>query len=60
MKAENLTRIISELSPEEQSAVWEFIAFLKEQHGQQPAITFQTSLDEFINARPDLLRRLAE
>ena len=60
VKAESLTQIISELSAEEQTAVREFIAFLKEQHSQQPSVTFQAALDEFINAHPDLLRRLAE
>jgi hypothetical protein len=60
MKAESLTQIISELSPAEQSAVREFIAFLKDQHSHQPTVTFQAALDEFINAHPDLLRHLAE
>lgn len=60
VEAESLTQIISELSTEEQSAVREFIAFLKEQHRQQPTVAFQTALDEFINAHPELLRRLAE
>ena len=60
MDAESLTQIVSQLTTEEQSAVREFISYLKEQHRQPPTVTFQTALDEFINAHPDLLRRLAE
>ncbi|HET7213534.1 MAG TPA: hypothetical protein VFL79_08100 [Terriglobia bacterium] len=60
MKVESLAQIVSELSPEEQSAVREFIAFLKERQGRQPAITFQVALDEFINDHRELLRRLAQ
>lgn len=66
MKAENLTQIVSELSPEEQAAVKEFIAYLRERSGRQrgsadgSAVSFQSALDEFISAHPDLLRRLAQ
>ncbi len=60
MKAEDLVQIVSELSPTEQSAVREFIAFLKERQSQQPATTFQVALDEFISDHRELLRRLAQ
>jgi hypothetical protein len=60
MKVESLARIVSDLSPEEQSAVREFIAFLKKRQSQQPATTFQKALDEFISDHHELLRRLAQ
>lgn len=60
MKAESLEQIVSELSPEEQSAVREFIAFLKERQSQQPATTFQGAVDEFISDHRELLRLLAQ
>lgn len=60
MEAETLAQIVLELSPEEQSAVKEFIAFLKERQSQQPATTFQAALDEFISDHRELLRRLAQ
>ncbi|HLY63453.1 MAG TPA: hypothetical protein VKV95_22165 [Terriglobia bacterium] len=60
MESENLTQIVSALSPEEQSAVREFIAFLKESKGMQPETAFLAAIDEFIAAHPELLRRLAQ
>ena len=60
MELENLTQLVSQLSPEEQSAVKEFITFLKERHGGQPQTAFQASIDEFIAAHPELLSRLAQ
>ncbi len=60
MKPENLTQLVSELSPEEQSAVREFIIFLKSRHQDQPTISVQAALDEFIRDHSELLRRLAE
>ena len=60
MKAEDLTQLVSELSPAEQSAVREFIAFLKERNGKRPDMSFQAALEEFIVAHPELLRRLAQ
>jgi hypothetical protein len=57
---ENLTQLVSQLSPEEQSAVRAFIAFLKERNGKQPESAFLAAIDEFIAAHPELLRRLAQ
>jgi hypothetical protein len=60
MKTEDLTQIVAELSPEEQTAVREFVAFLKEHQNKKPAVTFSAALDEFINTHHELLRRLAQ
>lgn len=65
MEAEKLAQIVSQLSPEEQAAVKEFIAYLKERGRQRasssrPSASFQSALDEFISAHPELLRRLAQ
>ena len=60
MKAEDLGQLVSQLSPEEQSAVRDFITFLKERNGKLPETSFQAAIDEFIAAHPDLLRRLAQ
>ncbi len=60
MELENLTQLVSQLSPEEQSAVREFITYLKERHGNQPETDFRAAMDEFIAAHPELLRRLAQ
>jgi len=60
MKPEGLSQLVSELSPAEQSAVKEFITFLKERNGKLPKTSFQAAIDEFIAAHPELLRRLAQ
>ena len=60
MMPEDLNELVSELSPAEQSAVRDFIAFLKERNGKSPEISFQAAMEEFIAAHPDLLRRLAQ
>lgn len=60
MSPEDLSQLVSELSPAERSAVKEFITFLKESHGKSPETSFQAAVDEFIAAHPDLLRRLAQ
>ena len=60
MEPEDLTQLVSELSPAEQSAVREFIAFLKERSGRAPEAAFLAAIDEFIAAHPELLRRLAQ
>ncbi len=60
MASEELNQLVSQLSPEEQSAVKDFIAFLKERNGKAPETSFQLAIDEFIAAHPDLLRRLAQ
>jgi len=58
MNPEDLTQLVSDLSPAEQSAVRQFIAFLK--GGKPPEPNFQAAIDEFIAAHPELLRRLAQ
>jgi arsenate reductase-like glutaredoxin family protein len=60
MNAEDLKQLVSELSAAEQSAVKEFITFLKERNGKSPETSFQAAIDEFIAAHPELLRRLAQ
>ena len=58
MSPEDLTQLVSDLSPAEQSAVREFISFLRERNGK--STSFQAAIDEFIAAHPELLRRLAQ
>ncbi len=60
MKQEDLTRLISHLSPAEQSAVREFISFLKDRGRKAPDTPFPAAIEEFISAHPELLRRLSE
>ena len=60
MEPEVLTQLVSQLSAEEQSAVKEFITFLRERRGKQPQTAFLPAIDEFIAAHPELLRRLAQ
>lgn len=66
MKTESVSQMVSELSPQEQAAVREFIVYLKQRHGQPAASTdtsahsFESALDEFISAHSELLRRLAQ
>ena len=60
MEPENLTHLVSQLSPEEQSAVKEFITFLRDRQGKSPSTAFQAAFDEFVAAHPELLRRLAQ
>jgi hypothetical protein len=60
MKPEELSQLVSELSPAEQSAVKDFITFLKERSGKLPQSSFQAAIDEFVAAHPELLHRLAQ
>jgi hypothetical protein len=60
MGPEDLSQLVSELSPAKQYAVKEFITFLKERNGKSPETCFQAAIEEFIAAHPELLRRLAE
>jgi hypothetical protein len=60
MKPEDLSQLVSELSPAEQSAVKEFVTFVKERNGELPQTSFQAAIDEFIATHPELLRRLAQ
>jgi hypothetical protein len=58
--ASDLANLVSELSAEEQSAVREYIEFLRERKTKLPQTPFSAALDEFIAAHPELLRRLAQ
>jgi hypothetical protein len=60
MRSVDLSQLVSELSPAEQSAVIEFITFLKERNGKSPETSFQAAMEEFIADHPELLRRLAQ
>ena len=55
MNPEDLSQLVSDLSPAEQSAVKEFITFLKERNGKSPETSFQAAIEEFIAAHPELL-----
>ncbi|MBZ5515626.1 MAG: hypothetical protein LAN62_12455 [Acidobacteriia bacterium] len=60
MDSEDLNELVSQLSAEEQSAVKEFITFLKDRNGKLAQTAFQAAIDEFIAAHPELLRRLSQ
>jgi hypothetical protein len=60
MKPEELTQLVSQLSPAEQSAVKDFIAFLKERRSKVPESAFLAAVDDFVAAHPALLRRLSQ
>lgn len=59
MGAENLSELISSLTPEEQNSVRQFVEFLKHKEavGKSP---FLAAVDEFVGQHPELLRRLAQ
>ncbi len=56
MKAENLSELISRLTPDEQEAVREFVEFIK----NKKEAPFLGAVEEFIAAHPELLRLLAK
>jgi hypothetical protein len=58
MQSQELATLIASLSPEEQTAVEEFIRYLKD--NSQPTVTFRAALDSFVREHPELLRRLAQ
>jgi len=58
MATPNLVELVAKLSPAEQAAVEEFIAYLK--RSKQPPPSFDAAIDEFITEHPELLRRLAQ
>ena len=60
MNVQEIVQLVSQLSPEEQSAVRDFIGFLKERNEKSGGITFQAAIDEFVATHPELLRRLAQ
>jgi hypothetical protein len=57
---EPLSELISRLAPEEQSAVREFIQFLRARQREAGTGAFLSAVEEFIAAHPELLRRLAQ
>ena len=59
MSPEDVNQLVSNLSPEEQSAVKAFITFLKNRNGQSGEISFQAAIEEFVATHPELLRRLS-
>ncbi|HUU13539.1 MAG TPA: hypothetical protein VM182_07495 [Terriglobia bacterium] len=59
MKAQSLQEIFSQLSPEEQVAVRDFIQFIKGRKESSRPTDFAAAVEEFIAAHPDLLQRLA-
>jgi hypothetical protein len=58
MQSQELMTLIASLSPEEQTAVQEFIRYLKD--NSQPTVTFRAALDSFVRQHPELLRRLVQ
>jgi hypothetical protein len=60
MKQASLAEVVSQLSPEEQVAVREFIDFIRQTKQRAEVTPFLRAVDEFIAAHPELLRRLAE
>jgi hypothetical protein len=60
MRRERLVDLVSQLSPEEESAVREYIEFLRERKAKSPQAPFRAALDEFIATHSELLRRLAQ
>ena len=59
MAAENLSDIISSLTPDEQESVKQFVDFLKRK-GSSSSSPFLAAVEEFIDQHPELLRRLAQ
>jgi hypothetical protein len=57
MPPQQLAQLISSLSSDQQNAVLEFIAQLK---NSQSPITFRSALDQFTREHPELLRLLAK
>jgi hypothetical protein len=58
MSLQDLLKLITTLTPEQQEAVAAFINILKKE--QKPDMTFREALDEFVGKHPELLRRLAQ
>jgi hypothetical protein len=60
MSPGDLVDLVSQLSPAEQSAVKEFIEFLRQRKERLAQSSFLAAVDEFIAAHPELLRRLGQ
>jgi hypothetical protein len=59
MAGDNLAETIDSLTPADRESVRLFIEFLKRRNAL-PSSPFLTAVDEFVNQRPELLRRLAQ
>jgi hypothetical protein len=59
MAARNLADVISSLTPEEQESVLQFVEFLKQKPSAESS-PFVAAVNEFIEQRSELLRRLAQ
>ena len=60
MASENLTELVSQLSPDEKAAVRQFIEFMRRRKDKSEASPFLTAIEEFMAEHPELLRRLAQ
>jgi len=60
MSSENLTELVSQLSPDEKAAVREFIEFMKRRKNEAELSPFLAAVEEFMAEHPELLRRLAQ
>ncbi len=60
MTPESLSEIISQLSPEEEAVVREFVKYLRNRRAASADTPFMAAVDEFISNHPELLRRLAQ
>jgi hypothetical protein len=60
MTPEGFTELISQLSPEEQAAVHQFVKYLRNRRTSSAENSFLAAVDEFIATHPELLRRLAQ
>jgi hypothetical protein len=58
MSSQELLKLISALSPEQQAAVEKFVLMLKSD--SKSTADFRTALDEFTREHPELLRLLAQ
>jgi hypothetical protein len=59
MSSQPLSELVNALTPEQQSAVRDFIDFLKTKPAQ-PDNRFHAAVAEFLDEHPELLRRLAQ
>jgi hypothetical protein len=59
MESAQIAELVAKLSPEDQSAVMEFIEYLRSKHAPAKS-PFLDAIDEFMNTHPELLRRLAQ
>ena len=60
MNSENLTELVSQLSPNEKAAVRQFIEFMKRRKDKSESSPFLAAVEEFMAQHPELLRRLAQ